>query len=138
MMFWNFDDYSNFQQKARGTLYNVTLRIARNFLETRENIKISTHLFYHINLGWFSWEWSKKKFFFWKKKYQNGRLKKSLFSKIANSQNFFAKISWIGPWVSRIEWCEAHWFGSTYMAVRLSEESSKTGKKCIFCVFRPF
>ena len=42
-------------------------------------------------------------FFFSKKKFQNGRLKKSLFSKIANSQKFFAKISWIGPWVSRIE-----------------------------------
>ena len=77
-------------------------------------------------------------FFFSKKKFQNGRLKKSLFSKIANSQKFFAKISWIGSWVSRIEWCEAHWFGSTYMAVRLSEESSKTGKKFIFCVSRPF
>ena len=80
----------------------------------------------------------KKIFFSSKKEIQNGRLKKRLFSKIANSQNFFAKISWIGPLVSRIEWCEAHWFGSTYMAVRLSEESSKTGKKCIFCVFRPF
>ena len=33
------------------TLYNAILRIARNFLETRENIKISTHSFYHINLG---------------------------------------------------------------------------------------
>ena len=33
------------------TLYNVILHIARNFLETRENIKISTHPFYHINLG---------------------------------------------------------------------------------------
>ena len=44
------------------TLYNAILRIARNFLETRENIKISTHPFYHINLGWFSLEWSKKKF----------------------------------------------------------------------------
>ena len=32
------------------TLYNTILRIARNFLETRENIKISTHPFYHINL----------------------------------------------------------------------------------------
>ena len=32
------------------TLYNVILRIARNFLETRENIKISTHPFCHINL----------------------------------------------------------------------------------------
>ena len=44
------------------TLYNAILRIARNFLETRENIKISTHPFYHINLDWFSWKWSKKKF----------------------------------------------------------------------------
>ena len=87
------------------TLYNAILRIARNFLETRENIKISTHPFYHINLGWFSWEWSKKKFFFFEKKIQNGRLKKSSFFKIANSQNFFAKISQIRPWVSRIEWC---------------------------------
>ena len=50
------------------TLYNAILRIARNFLETRENIKISTHPFYHINLGWFSWEWSKIFFFFFSKK----------------------------------------------------------------------
>ena len=34
--------------------------------------------------------------FFLKKIFQNGRLK------IANSQIFFVKISWIGPWVSRI------------------------------------
>jgi hypothetical protein len=38
-----------------------------------------------------------------KKKIQNGRLKKTELSKIANSQNIFAKISWIGPWVSRID-----------------------------------
>jgi hypothetical protein len=38
-----------------------------------------------------------------KKKIQNGRLKKSAFFKIANPQNFFVKISWIGPWVSRID-----------------------------------
>ena len=60
-----------------------------------------------------------------KKKFQNGRLKKSLFSKIANSQNFFAKISWIGPWDCRIDWYEGHWCGSTYMAVRLFDISSK-------------
>ena len=30
------------------TLYNIILRIARNFLETRENIKIESHPFYHI------------------------------------------------------------------------------------------
>ena len=38
-------------QVFRTTLYIAILRIARNFLETRENIKISTHPFYHINLG---------------------------------------------------------------------------------------
>ena len=48
------------------------------------------------------------------------------------------KISWIGPWVSRIDWCKGHWFCSTHVAVRLANISSKTGKKCIFCVFRPF
>ena len=90
------------------TLYNAILRIARNFLETRENIKISTHPFYHTNLDWFSWEWSKKKFFFWRKKFKMADFSKWLFFKIANSQNFFVKISWIGPWVSRIDWCEGH------------------------------
>ena len=113
------------------TLYNTILRIARNFLETRENIKISTHSSYHINLGWFSWEWSKKKI-------QKGRLKKSSFFTIANSQNVFAKISQMGSWVGRIEWCEGHWCSSTYMALRLSEKSSKTAKKCIFGSFEFF
>ena len=30
------------------TLYNELLRIARNLLETRENIKIESYSFYHI------------------------------------------------------------------------------------------
>ena len=34
------------------------------------------------------------------KKMQNGRLKKSEFFKITNSQIIFKKISHIGPWVS--------------------------------------
>ncbi len=96
------------------TLYNVILRIARNFLETRENIKISTHPFYHINLDWFSWEWSKKNKKNLKKIIQNGRFKKTEFFKIANSQKNFVKISQIGPWVSRIDWCEGHWCGSMW------------------------
>ena len=121
--------YTSINQKS--TLYNAILRIARNFLETRENIKISTHPIYHINLDWFSWE----KIFFFEKKIQNGRLKKSSFFKITNSLNFFAKIYQMGPWVSRIEWCEGHWCSLTYMAVRLSDKSSKTAKKCIFCTF---
>ena len=40
--------------------------------------------------------------------------------------------------VSRIGWCEGHWNVSTYMVVRLSNISSKTDKKCVFCVFRLF
>ena len=28
---------------------------------------------------------------------------------------FFLKISGTGPWVSRINWCEGHWCGSTYL-----------------------
>ena len=130
---------SNFYFTA--TLYNTILRIARNFLETRENIKILTHPFYHINLGWFSWEWSKKKIFFFEKKIENVRFKKSSFFKIANSQNFFAKISQIRPWVSRIEWCKGHRCSSTYMAVRLCDKSSRTAKKyrkCIFWLFLSF
>jgi hypothetical protein len=38
-----------------------------------------------------------------KKKIQNGHLKKRSFSSSANSQYFFVKILWIGPWVSRID-----------------------------------
>jgi hypothetical protein len=38
-----------------------------------------------------------------KKKIQNGRLKKTEIFKIANSQKIVAKISQIGPWVSRID-----------------------------------
>ena len=82
--------------------------------------------------------WSKKKYFFSKKKIQNGRLKKRSFSSSANSQYFFVKILWIGSWVSKIDWCKGHWCGLTYMVVRLSDISSKTGKKCIFGVFRLF
>ena len=69
------------------TLYNDILRIARNLLETRENIKIESHPFHHIICDWFLLGWSKKKFFFLKKKskmadFQNGRFSKSPILKI--------------------------------------------------------
>jgi hypothetical protein len=35
--------------------------------------------------------------------FQNRRFSKSPFFKIANSQKKFVKISWIGPWVSRLD-----------------------------------
>ena len=83
------------------TLYNTILRIARNLLETRENIKIESHSFYHIICDRFSWGSSKKKSKM--ANFQNGRFSKQLFFKIANSRNVFAKILQIGPWVSRID-----------------------------------
>ena len=61
-----------------------------------------------------------------KKKIQNGRLKKTEVFNSPNSQYFFRKISWIGPWVNRINWCEGHWCSSTYMVVRLSDVRAKT------------
>ena len=61
-----------------------------------------------------------------KQKIQNGWLKKTEFFNSANPQYFFVKISWMGPWVSGIDWCKGHWFFTTYMAVRLSGISLKT------------
>ena len=71
------------------TLYNAILRIARNFLETRENIKILTHPFYHINLGWFSWEWSKKIFIFLRKKNSKWPTQKKLIFQNRQFSKFF-------------------------------------------------
>ena len=99
---------------------------------------VQKKMIHHMNGLLVFFEMKQKKIFFLKKKFQNGRLKKRSFFKIANSQYFFVKISYIGPWVSRIEWCEGHWSGSTYMVVRLADISSKTVKKCIFGVFWPF
>ena len=48
---------------------------------------------------------------------------------------FFVKFLWLGPWISRVDWCQGHWSGSTFMAVRLSDIIRE---KSIFCVFRPF
>jgi hypothetical protein len=75
---------------------------------------------------------SQENIFFWKIKFQNGRLKKTEIFKTSNSQKFFAKILWIGPWVSRIDWCEGHWCGSTYMVERLSDISPKQPKNSFF------
>ena len=44
-----------------------------------------------------------KKKMFEEKKIKMAHFSKWLFFKMANSQDFFMKISWIGPWVSRID-----------------------------------
>ena len=64
--------------------------------------------------------------------------KKLRFSTTTKSWVIFAKILQIGPWVSRIHWCEGHQCDSTYMAVRLSDLSSKKGKKDKKGSFSPF
>ena len=69
------------------------------------------------------------------KKIQNGRLKKRSFSISANSQYFFSKFSWMGPWVSRIDWCKGNWCDSTYKAVRLSNISSNRLKIHFLVIF---
>ena len=38
-----------------------------------------------------------------KEKNEKWLTQKTQFFKIANSQYFFVKISWIGPWISRID-----------------------------------
>jgi hypothetical protein len=48
-------------------------------------------------------EMKQKNIFIFKKKFQNGRLKKTEFFNSVNSQYLFSKISWIGLWVSRID-----------------------------------
>jgi hypothetical protein len=45
----------------------------------------------------------KQKKLFKKNQNQNGRLKKTEFFKIANSEKNIMKISWISLWVSRID-----------------------------------
>ena len=80
--------------------------------------KISTHPCYPWNFDWFSWERSKKKI--WIVFFKMDNLKKLRF------QKFSARISWIGPLISRIDWCKGHWCGSFYMVARLSGISSIT------------
>ena len=66
----------------------------------------------------------RKIFFFWKKKSKWLSFSIPLILNI-----FFWKFQGlhIGPWASRINWCERHWCGSTYMVVWLSDISSKAG-----------
>ena len=66
----------------------------------------------------FSLRWSKKK--------SKWLTQKNLIFQLCQFSIFFMKIPWIGPWVSRIDWCEGHGCGSIYIVMRLSDISSKT------------
>ena len=118
------------QKKALKLNYLEQEGQRRDFwLETRVIIKISTHPWYPRNFDQFSWRWCKK--------IQNGRLKKTEFFKNAIFQKKIAKISWIGPWVSSIAWCESHWCGLTYMVMRLSKRKCKNSLKTQKMQFLP-
>ena len=73
-----------------------------------------------------------KEKFSWKKKSKMAESKKLSFSKSPILKRILWKFCGL---VSRIDWCEGFLYGSTYMLDRLSDVSSKTGKKWIFCVF---
>ena len=66
--------------------------------------------------------WIRKK----QKKIKMADSKKLSFSTTPKSWAIVAKISRIGPWVSRIDWREGHWYDSSYIVVRRSDLSTKT------------
>ena len=72
---------------------------------------ILTHNLWLIFMGM-----RQKKIFFLKKKIKMADTK-NVFFKIANFQKNFPKISQIGPWVSRIDWCEGHQCDSTIYGI---------------------
>ena len=84
----------------------------------------------------FHWDEAKK--YFIRKKKSKWPPKKRVIFQLRQFSIFLVKISWIGHWVSRIDWCKEHWFGSTFIVVRLSNIRSKTAKKCLFWDFSPF
>ena len=71
-------------------------------------------------IGHFEFIFSKKNFFSWKK-IKMADSEKLSFSKPPILNFFFSKISWIGPWVSGINWCEGHQCGSTYICCQISK-----------------
>ena len=63
---------------------------------------------------------------------------KNLIFQLHQFSIFFMKISWIGPWVSRIDWCQGHWSGSTYSCEVVQQKlknSLKTPKMHFLPVF---
>ena len=63
---------------------------------------------------------------FWNSKWQT---QKKLIFQLCQFSIFFMKISWIGPWISRIDWCKGHWCGSTYIQLMWSWGCSTWAQK---------
>jgi hypothetical protein len=60
------------------------------------------------------------------------------FFKTINSQYFFTTLSWVGPWVSRTNWCKRHQCDSINIFIRLSDKRPKTSKNAFFVFFACF
>ena len=93
--------YFLYSKVIQNTLYNVILCIVRNLLETRKNIKIKSHPFYHIICDWFSWGWSKKNFEnwrFWKTAILNNRLKNNCLIPMKISHKLFGRMDGTQFW----------------------------------------
>ena len=71
-------------------------------------------------------------YFFLKKKKSKWPTQKKVIFQLCQFSIFFCE-----NFMDR-SWCKGHWWGSTYMVVRLSDIRFETAKKCLFCVFRPF
>ena len=97
----------------------ISLRRCCFGLETRVTIKISTHPALLPYKCWLIFMGMKQK------KYPKWSTQKNWVFHLHKFSIFFSKISGIGPWVSRINWCKRHWCGPTYMVVRLSEAKKR-------------
>ena len=84
------------------------------WLETRVIIKISKKMIPHIKPKVFFIRKKNKKTFFFEKKNSKWPTQKNSVFQNRQFSIFFVKISF--PWVSRIDWCEGHWWllGSLY------------------------
>jgi hypothetical protein len=86
------------------------------FLEIKMIIKIEYHPYNPVNLWLILIGMKQKEYFVLKKNKSKWPTQKNWDFQLPQFSIFFAKISWIDPWVSRINWCEGHWCG----IVRLS------------------
>ena len=115
-------------QKVRslcGNLQSCAYQFGYSLFKDSEETIHSARMLPRMNLLCFSYR-KPPKIFLNNPITKNQETKQKSFQGFVNSQYFFMKISWIGPWVSRIDWCEEHLSGSTYIVLRLSNKSSKT------------
>ena len=71
-------------------------------------------------------------FFFFEKKNSKWPTQKNWVFQLRQKLSNFRQISWIGPWDSRIDWCEGHQCDSIYMVVKLCSAFGEVEKLSFF------